>query len=81
MVCAEFVERVTEYLEGALPSAQGARVEAHLSGCSPCTAHLEQIHAMRGVSARIADGEPGPGIDMSVLLEAYRTRSTGRDAP
>ena len=78
MVCAEFVERVTEYLEGVLTPAQLARVEAHLSECDPCTLHLEQIHAVRGVSARIADGEQEPAIDMPALLEAFRARPTDR---
>jgi hypothetical protein len=72
MVCSEFVERVTEYLERALPADQLARVEAHLSDCSLCELYLQQVRTTRGVSARVAEGEPQPDIDVSDLMAAYR---------
>ena len=72
MVCSEFVERVTEYLERALPADQLARVEAHLSDCSLCELYLQQVRTTRGVSARVAEDEPQPDIDVSGLMAAYR---------
>ncbi|MEP7292248.1 MAG: zf-HC2 domain-containing protein [Chloroflexota bacterium] len=41
--CAEFVELVTDYLEGALSSADHARFEAHLAVCTGCANYLEQM--------------------------------------
>jgi anti-sigma factor RsiW len=42
MRCRELAELVTNYLEGALPAAEVARVEAHLARCADCGAHLHQ---------------------------------------
>ncbi len=41
--CQELVELVTEYLEGKMPPAEGARFEEHLSICEGCQAYLEQM--------------------------------------
>jgi anti-sigma factor RsiW len=81
MPCSEFVERATEYLEGALEPDELARLEAHLPDCSFCDVYLEQIRTTQRLAALIADGEPRPGIDRSALLEAYRTWIVDRDAP
>ena len=43
MACIELVERVTEYLEGALSPAELERLHAHLSSCDGCRAHVEQV--------------------------------------
>ena len=41
--CEEIVELLGEYVEGALPAARAAEVEAHLRDCDGCTALLEQL--------------------------------------
>ena len=43
MTCREFVELVTEYLEGALSLEDRTRFEHHLVFCSGCRAYLEQM--------------------------------------
>jgi anti-sigma factor RsiW len=43
LVCQEFVELVTDYLDGALSRRDRRRVEAHLRDCHGCTAYLEQV--------------------------------------
>ena len=45
LVCREFVELVTDYLEGALPDAERARFEAHLAECDGCAGYLEDTRA------------------------------------
>lgn len=45
MVCQELVELVTDYLEGALPPTDAARVEAHLASCPHCTEYIRQMRA------------------------------------
>ena len=45
LACREFVELVTDYLEGALPPEEVARIEHHLAGCDGCTEYLEQMRA------------------------------------
>ena len=59
LACAEIVELVTEYLDGALPLDQRARVEQHLAGCEGCTEYLDQIMQTSALlrGATVADGD------------------------
>ena len=41
--CRDIVELVTEYLEGALPPDERARVEEHFVVCPPCMRYLRQM--------------------------------------
>jgi hypothetical protein len=43
LACKEFVELVTDYLEGALPEPLRAAFEAHLDVCSGCDLYLGQM--------------------------------------
>ena len=43
MTCQEFVELVTDYLEGVLPEPEHARLEAHLAACPYCATYLAQM--------------------------------------
>jgi anti-sigma factor RsiW len=45
VTCQQFVELVTEYLEGALEPRTRGRVEEHLVICAWCVTYLEQIKA------------------------------------
>ena len=38
LTCAELVEQITAYLEGALPPDDIAKFRAHLTGCDGCEA-------------------------------------------
>jgi anti-sigma factor RsiW len=40
--CIEFVELVTDYLEGVLPAGERQALDHHLSLCAPCVAYLER---------------------------------------
>lgn len=54
MTCREFVEVVTEYLEGALSDERRAALHAHIDACGGCTAYLAQmqqtIAGLRGLA-------------------------------
>jgi anti-sigma factor RsiW len=41
--CDEFVELVTDFLDGALPEADEARFVEHLAACDGCEAYLGQF--------------------------------------
>ena len=43
LACVEFVEIVTEYLEGTMSAKDRRRFEEHLAACPGCTAYLKQI--------------------------------------
>ena len=41
--CADVVELLTDYVEGALQRAVADRVTVHLSRCEDCTVYLDQM--------------------------------------
>jgi anti-sigma factor RsiW len=43
LTCRELVELVSDYLEGALPSAERTRFEAHIAACEHCATYLRQM--------------------------------------
>lgn len=43
MNCDEFVELVTEFLEGALPEEAEQRFVGHLAECAKCEVYLDQF--------------------------------------
>jgi anti-sigma factor RsiW len=53
LLCVEFVEVVTDYLDGAMSARDRARLEAHLSGCPGCTRYLAQIRATIELTGRL----------------------------
>jgi anti-sigma factor RsiW len=71
LVCREFVELVTEYLEGALPDSERARFEAHLAECDGCTGYLEDMRRLVGSLHEAPDSPPDPET-RETLLRAFR---------
>lgn len=43
VTCQEFVELVTEYLDGALAPEDQARFAAHIDHCDGCSEYLDQF--------------------------------------
>ena len=43
LTCQELVELVTDYLEGALPTEDRTRFDAHIAGCTGCRRYLAQM--------------------------------------
>jgi anti-sigma factor RsiW len=43
LACIEFVEVVTDYLEGRLPLVDRERFEQHFGACPNCHRYLEQL--------------------------------------
>jgi predicted anti-sigma-YlaC factor YlaD len=54
IVCREFAELATEYLEGAMPDETLELVEEHLAMCDWCRDYLSQIET----TARAVGAEP-----------------------
>jgi MFS family permease len=60
IACRELVDRVTGYLDVALPGDRMAIIDAHLTECDGCTEYLEQIRATIGALGRIGGPDPSP---------------------
>lgn len=69
--CREVVELVTDWLEGALPEGEHARVEQHLAGCEGCAAYVEQMRATVRITGRLDEEELEPAL-RDELVAAFR---------
>jgi len=71
MTCRQVVQLLTDYLEGALSTADRAKVEEHLAGCDGCTAFLAQLRTACRFVAGLA-AEEIPAAVRADLLRAFR---------
>ena len=71
LACREFVELVTDYLEGALSPEQRTRFEAHLAGCDACPGYLEDIRSIATTLQTVELPEADPHTH-ATLLAAFR---------
>jgi anti-sigma factor RsiW len=72
VTCVEFVELVTDYLEGALPEERADLTEEHIVMCDWCKTYLDQIEAtVAALPGAFAD-EPAPDDARTELLAMFR---------
>jgi len=71
LACQEVVELVTDYLEGALTTADSQRLETHLAGCPHCTEYLAQIRETIRLAGRLTPEDLTPDM-RSDLTDLYR---------
>jgi predicted anti-sigma-YlaC factor YlaD len=79
IVCRQFVELATDYLEDALTDETLELVEEHLAMCDWCRDYLHQIEmTARAVGAQAESPENAPAADaLQALLDAFRARIGG----
>jgi anti-sigma factor RsiW len=78
--CVEFVEIVTEWMEGALVDDDRVAVEEHIAICPHCAVYVDQLRAAQAALAGtvLADATPTeapPPAARNALLEAFRRRN------
>jgi predicted anti-sigma-YlaC factor YlaD len=78
--CNEFVEVVTDYLEGAMAPDDARRLEEHLSVCPGCASVFEQFRVILRVSGRLAESDVRrlPDAEREPLLQAFRDWSAAK---
>ena len=71
LTCQDFVELVTEYLEGALDEDTARRFEEHLALCPGCETYLSQ---MKETASRLGEipVESLSAETQATLLSAFR---------
>jgi anti-sigma factor RsiW len=79
LLCVEFVEAVTDYLEGAMDRQDRARLEAHLRGCPGCTRYLAQMRAAIELTGKLraADVDALGADARAELLAAFNAYRAG----
>ncbi len=60
IICQQWVELVTDYLEGALPRRTVRAIERHLSGCPHCTEYLAQMRRTIAISGALPEDHEVP---------------------
>ncbi len=72
--CIEFVELVTDYLEGVLPDRERRALEHHLSLCDPCVGYLEQMRETKRLAGSLkVEDVPEAGVeDLMAVFRAYQ---------
>jgi anti-sigma factor RsiW len=71
LTCAELVEFVTDYLEGALSADERDDVEKHLAICKGCVEYVRQMRETIAVSGALRV-EPLSQEAREKLLRAFR---------
>jgi predicted anti-sigma-YlaC factor YlaD len=81
IVCREFSELATDYLEAALPEETLQLVEEHLAMCDWCRDYLRQIETTARTVAAVPEApEPGPPPEtLHALVHAFRAHATKED--
>lgn len=69
--CAELVQLVTNYVEGALSPEDRRRFEEHIVFCDGCAAHLEQMRTTIAVVGCVGEQELSTHA-VDELITAFR---------
>lgn len=69
--CTEFVDVVTEWMDGALDDGDRLQVEEHLSICPHCTDYVAQIRRSIEVLRETPPAVPPPAA-RAAMLDALR---------
>lgn len=72
VTCKEFVEIITDYLEGSLSLLNRIRFHLHLGLCLGCRVYLRQTKQTIHTLGRLPD-EPVPPAVREQLLQRFRT--------
>jgi predicted anti-sigma-YlaC factor YlaD len=72
MPCREFVEVITDYLDGTLPDVDRQRFDEHLAACPNCTAYLDQMRTVLRLTGRLTDDDI-PDATRDDLLQVFRS--------
>jgi predicted anti-sigma-YlaC factor YlaD len=71
IACAQLVELVTDYLEGALAATERALFEEHLADCDGCVAYLDQMRTTIELTGRLREDDLPPDLQAE-LVAAFR---------
>jgi predicted anti-sigma-YlaC factor YlaD len=77
-VCAQLVEQVTDYLEGALSPEDLRSLEEHLTSCVSCENYINQVRTVIRLSARPEEAARTE-LDETVL-QMFRSRKAVQDS-
>jgi anti-sigma factor RsiW len=77
MTCKEFVELVTDLIEGQLAETRRVEAEAHVGECDGCATYLEQIRATIAGLRELAESDHFPGTRAEALAAFRELKGLG----
>ncbi len=79
LTCAELVELVSDYIEGALAPHDRARFEEHLTVCRGCANYLDQMRTTIALTGRLRLDDLSPEVraDLVTAFRGWRANSPG----
>jgi len=77
LACREFVELVTDYLEGTLAEDERVRFEAHLAECDGCAGYLQDMRRMVDALHGVRGPEPDPVTRQALTRAFHELRGSG----
>jgi predicted anti-sigma-YlaC factor YlaD len=78
LTCKEWVEMVTNYLEGRMPFLQRLRFHLHLGMCLGCRNYLQQIRQTIRLMGELPKQSPPPEVQAE-LVRRFRSLKTFSD--
>ena len=70
VMCQQWVEMVTAYLDGALPRRLTRAVDRHLAQCEHCREYLAQMRRTIALTGELREEDVQPEV-MDALLRAF----------
>jgi predicted anti-sigma-YlaC factor YlaD len=67
LTCKEFVEIVTEYLEGSMSPEERDRFENHFRSCQGCQTYLEQMRQTIKMVGKLSEDHLSPEAQNTLL--------------
>jgi anti-sigma factor RsiW len=79
LTCAELVELVSDYIDGALAPDNRVRFEEHLAICSGCVNYVNQMRTTIALSGRLRVDDLSPEVraDLVDAFRGWRANSPG----
>jgi anti-sigma factor RsiW len=71
ITCREFVELVTDYLEGRMAADRRLLFEEHLAFCTPCVTYLEQMRRTIALTGSLRERDLEPAA-RDAMLHVFR---------
>jgi anti-sigma factor RsiW len=71
VICQEWTELITDYLEGALPRRLVKAIDRHLAGCPHCTEYLAQMRRTIAVTGDLPADTAVPDELLDALQRAF----------
>ena len=76
IVCQQWVELVTDYLDGALPPRLARAIDRHLEDCPHCREYLAQMRLTIELTGRLATDDEPPADLLAALDAALAERAS-----